>query len=297
MKRGNYNKCISKEIKSEIISKINCKVLSINEAGRVYKIKSDTIRNWIRSRYIKCSVDKRILENKVDKTTAVCVDLEEVGVDNTIAVGVDIPEDSDVLGILDKVLNENVVLIDKCNKLQNKLNITKLNLKKLVNIKLNKYSKLEAYKMILEYQGLYFNIKNVKGDGNCFWRCISYSLCEKEIKFNTYKTKVLDYMINDKEHFIFNLFGHLGDEANEIFNYLVSNLNIKDSYTDEVGALCKVLKHLYNINIHIYMVNLIETETYKVETPMCELGTDIYLLKNESDANSNNSHYMVLVPI
>lgn len=97
-----------------------------------------------------------------------------------------------------------------------------------------------------ELKNIGFYIKEVKGDGNCLFRCVSEQIEENENNYEIYRQKCVEYMKENKDDFIPFL------EENEPFDTYIEKISKDGEWGGnlEIYALSMALK--MNFYIYIY---------------------------------------------
>lgn len=96
-----------------------------------------------------------------------------------------------------------------------------------------------------------YDVRDVKGDGGCYYRCLSVYFTGSEESYNTYRREVMSYIKQNLENYSSMIKSEVGyASTNDYFSRKTRSDRQEFAETTEIIATCCV----YNINIHVLAV-------------------------------------------
>lgn len=96
-----------------------------------------------------------------------------------------------------------------------------------------------------------YDVRDVRGDGGCYYRCLSVYFTGSEDSYNTHRREVMSYIKEHQENYSSMIKSEIGyASTNDYFNRKTRSDRQEFAETTEIIATCCV----YNINVHVLAV-------------------------------------------
>ena len=91
-------------------------------------------------------------------------------------------------------------------------------------------------------------VKQIVGDGNCFYRTLAYCIHEDEHRYRDIKDKMMEYIYKHESH-LRNVLGH------DLLDRIKTNVATNGHFTDE-PAIMDISCLTFNISLRVFKCNM-----------------------------------------
>ena len=111
-----------------------------------------------------------------------------------------------------------------------------------------RYLEWHLYYFISNFQLAGYEVRDVKGDGGCYYRCLSVYFTGSEENYNKHRREVVGYMREHMDNYSSMIRSEIGyASTNDYFSRKMRTDHQEFAETTEIIATCC----FYNINIHV----------------------------------------------